>query len=482
MHARAAEAHELALLEHAQQLGLDRRRHLADLVEEQHAAVGLLDASRLGGDRAGERAALVAEQLRLEQLVGQRRAVDRDERPVAAARRVVDEPRHDFLAGARLAGQQHRGFGLRDARGLRQHVLPLLRVADDAPLAAARLELAGERGDLRLEPRRRLARLGIAARRLGQPLVRQRQRQVVGHAPREVDVVVAERVGLRATGRRASRRRRLPSGIGTRSADRTPKRREHAAAHAVGRDLGVDVVDDVGVAMEQRPVVAGQRSSAPRTPGRRPARRPARRRGTTRRRRPTRSAPGCRAAGRRGRRRRPRRRRAGCRAHSAIVCSRPLEAVDALAAQRLALDDARRARSASASRSATPSISDLMRVGERVVGGSTSATARRARARPAGRCRASASARRRRPASSGAPASRDAVAGDLDLARRRAPRTARPTRRGRAAARAAARTESTSRSDDARGAARRRAGSAASATRRATAVSTAAGSVWSHGT
>ena len=35
-HARAAEPHELALLEHAQQLGLHRRRHLADLVEEQH--------------------------------------------------------------------------------------------------------------------------------------------------------------------------------------------------------------------------------------------------------------------------------------------------------------------------------------------------------------------------------------------------------------------------------------------------------------
>ena len=47
-HARAAEAHELALLEHAQQLGLHRRRHLADLVEEEHAAVGLLDASGLG--------------------------------------------------------------------------------------------------------------------------------------------------------------------------------------------------------------------------------------------------------------------------------------------------------------------------------------------------------------------------------------------------------------------------------------------------
>ena len=177
--ARAAEPHELALLEHAQQLGLDRRRHLADFVEEQHAAVGLLDASRLGADRAGERAALVAEQLRLEELIGQRRAVDRDERPVAAARAVVDEARDDFLAGARLAGEEHRRLGLRHARGLRQHVLPLPRMADDAAMAGARLELAGQRGDLRLEARRRLARLGIASRRLGQPLVRQRQRQVV---------------------------------------------------------------------------------------------------------------------------------------------------------------------------------------------------------------------------------------------------------------------------------------------------------------
>ena len=98
------------------------------------------------------------------------------------------------------------------------------RMADDAALAGARLELAGQRGDLRLEPRRRLARLGIAARRLGEPLVRQRQRQVVGDAPGEVDVVLAETRRVCARGRTASRRRPLPSGIGTRSAERTPRR------------------------------------------------------------------------------------------------------------------------------------------------------------------------------------------------------------------------------------------------------------------
>ena len=76
----AAEAAERALLQHAQQLDLRRRRHLGDLVEEQRAAVGELEAALppLGG--AGERALLVAEDLALEQRLGNRRAVDGDER------------------------------------------------------------------------------------------------------------------------------------------------------------------------------------------------------------------------------------------------------------------------------------------------------------------------------------------------------------------------------------------------------------------
>ena len=41
----AADALELALLQEAQQLHLDGRRDLADLVEEQRAAVGLLEAA-----------------------------------------------------------------------------------------------------------------------------------------------------------------------------------------------------------------------------------------------------------------------------------------------------------------------------------------------------------------------------------------------------------------------------------------------------
>ena len=52
---------------HAQQLGLRRQRQLGHLVQEQGAAVGRLEAALAALDRAGEGAALVTEQLRLDQ-------------------------------------------------------------------------------------------------------------------------------------------------------------------------------------------------------------------------------------------------------------------------------------------------------------------------------------------------------------------------------------------------------------------------------
>ena len=67
------------LAEHAQQFHLRVRVDLADLVEEQRAAVRLLEAPDSPLDRARERPALVAEQLALEQLRRERRAMHGDE-------------------------------------------------------------------------------------------------------------------------------------------------------------------------------------------------------------------------------------------------------------------------------------------------------------------------------------------------------------------------------------------------------------------
>ncbi len=52
---------------------------------------------------AGRRAILDAEQLRFEQRLDNRRAVDRDERPLAPAAQLVNLPRDELLAGARFA-------------------------------------------------------------------------------------------------------------------------------------------------------------------------------------------------------------------------------------------------------------------------------------------------------------------------------------------------------------------------------------------
>ena len=86
-----ADALEAPLLEHAQELRLDRERQLADLVEEERAAVRRLERARLRRDGAGERAALVAEQLALEEVLRDRRAVDDAKRLLRARARLVDE-------------------------------------------------------------------------------------------------------------------------------------------------------------------------------------------------------------------------------------------------------------------------------------------------------------------------------------------------------------------------------------------------------
>ena len=76
---RRADAPDLALLERAQQLRLQVERQLAELVEEQRAAVGLLEQAGARHHRAGEAALLVAEQLALDQVRRHRAAVEHDE-------------------------------------------------------------------------------------------------------------------------------------------------------------------------------------------------------------------------------------------------------------------------------------------------------------------------------------------------------------------------------------------------------------------
>jgi hypothetical protein len=99
----AAHRRVLALLQHAQQPCLRLHRHVADLVEEQCAALGLLEAPFGARLRAGERALLVAEQLALDQLARDGCHVDGDEGTIAPLGVVVQHASDQLLAGAGLA-------------------------------------------------------------------------------------------------------------------------------------------------------------------------------------------------------------------------------------------------------------------------------------------------------------------------------------------------------------------------------------------
>ena len=49
----AAHTHEFPFLDHPQELGLHRERHVTDFIKKEGAAVGVLQNARFGGGRPG---------------------------------------------------------------------------------------------------------------------------------------------------------------------------------------------------------------------------------------------------------------------------------------------------------------------------------------------------------------------------------------------------------------------------------------------
>lgn len=104
--------------EHAEQPRLQRRRKLADLVEEHRAARRLFERARTRFVRARERALFVTEELRFDQRLRHRGEVDDHEGTVATLARAMDRLRQHLLAGPRFAFEQDgdiRGRGLLEA-------------------------------------------------------------------------------------------------------------------------------------------------------------------------------------------------------------------------------------------------------------------------------------------------------------------------------------------------------------------------------
>src|SRR5206468_6076339 len=94
---------QLAFLNHAQQLGLRARRQLADFVQKERPAVCFLEHARALGDRTSKRPACVSKQFRLDEILGQRGAVQSAERPIPPEAATVNRPRDELLAAAAFA-------------------------------------------------------------------------------------------------------------------------------------------------------------------------------------------------------------------------------------------------------------------------------------------------------------------------------------------------------------------------------------------
>jgi hypothetical protein len=148
--ALTADARDLPGLQRAQHLRLGRELHVADLVEEQRAAVSLLEEATLLRLRSCERASFVSEQLALDQLAGDRGAVDAHEGPALAQGEPVDRAAHELFARPALTEDEH-------ARARRRHPLELavepLHGRALADHLVALLDLRGQPHHLAREPR-----------------------------------------------------------------------------------------------------------------------------------------------------------------------------------------------------------------------------------------------------------------------------------------------------------------------------------------
>ncbi|MNH16003.1 hypothetical protein D3C79_756290 [compost metagenome] len=109
----APHALDVLFLQKTQQVGLQLQRQVANFVEEQRATMSRFDAPGLALMSTGEGALLMAEQFRLDQVLGDRPAVDGNERLLAALRLPVQGTGHQFLAGAAFTADQHRRFSRR---------------------------------------------------------------------------------------------------------------------------------------------------------------------------------------------------------------------------------------------------------------------------------------------------------------------------------------------------------------------------------
>ena len=102
------------LLQHAQQLGLQREGQVADLIDEDRAVVRFFKSSAAALVCAGECAAFVAEQFGVDQCVWERANRKSHKRFICARAQAVDGISNHLLARAAFTCDQHGGLHASD--------------------------------------------------------------------------------------------------------------------------------------------------------------------------------------------------------------------------------------------------------------------------------------------------------------------------------------------------------------------------------
>ena len=207
---RVAEGLDLARLEESQQLRLDVEAQLADLVEEEGASGGGADDAGEVGGGAGEGPAAVAEELAVDHLARDGRAVERHEGVGAAAGGGVDHAGDHLLAGAGLAGEQDQDVERRNPLDVRHQLRHGLAEEDRAVRVAAGLD--GPQGrSLALVAARLVLEAGAACE-----LLRRQHHQggvhAVGLAERDLEAAAVPVAEVDPAGRGAGEGTGLPPG------------------------------------------------------------------------------------------------------------------------------------------------------------------------------------------------------------------------------------------------------------------------------
>ncbi|MNT30385.1 hypothetical protein D3C72_1661750 [compost metagenome] len=118
---------QLAILDNAQQLFLNQHRRGSEFIKEQRPTVSAFETPWMTFLRTGKGARLMAEQLRIEQIFVQRRAVKRDERAVPSSGKIVQAIGDQLFPGPALTDNQHRFIERGEARNLLQHLKKTVR-------------------------------------------------------------------------------------------------------------------------------------------------------------------------------------------------------------------------------------------------------------------------------------------------------------------------------------------------------------------